>query len=65
MYSRRSSKICTNKVQDKNEGIEYTQYYGKGTRSVKELVKNWLVRLLDKEPIKEKLPVRVGRRPIT
>jgi hypothetical protein len=53
VYSRRSSKICTNKVQDKNEGIEYTQYYGKGTRSVKELVKNWLVRLLDKEPIKE------------
>ena len=49
--------MFTNKVQDKNEGIEYTQHYGKGTRSIKELVKRWLARFLDKEPMKEKLPV--------
>jgi hypothetical protein len=57
VYSRRSSTIFTNKVQDKNEGIEYTQHYGEGTRSIKELVKRWLARFLDKEPMKEKLPV--------
>jgi hypothetical protein len=57
VYSRRSSKIFTNKVQDKNEGIEYTQHYGKGIRPIKELVKKWLARFMDKEPIKEKLPV--------